>query len=124
MAEDIRIDGELPFTYEKGTYFRVIHADGVIGGISSGTGLVHMSVFSERSPIPKKVVHQVSHGLLGPEIIDKREVREGIFREVEADLVMSMEVAIALRGWLDDKIKELQSVREMIASTAGSEGNQ
>jgi len=42
MAKDLRYDGELPFLFEKGNYFRVIHTDGVIGGISSGTGLLHM----------------------------------------------------------------------------------
>jgi hypothetical protein len=122
MAQDPRYDGNMAFIYEKGAYFRVIHADGVIGGISPGTGLVNMSVFSERSPIPKKVVHSVSHGVVGPEIMEKREIREGLFREVEADLVMSVEVAIALRGWLDDRIKEIQTVRETIASSAASEG--
>jgi len=54
--------------------------------------------------------------------MDKREIREGIFREVEADLVVSLEVAIKLRDWLDEQINEMHKFREMIASTAASGG--
>lgn len=66
--------------------------------------MIHMAVFSERTPLPQKVIHTVNEGILGPEI--KREGKEGVFREIEVDLVMSASVAIALRDWLDQKITE------------------
>jgi hypothetical protein len=81
-----------------------------------------MSIFNERAPVPKKIVHAISGGVvggpltLGPEIIEKREVRDGVFREVEADLVFSMDTAVALRAWLDEKIQESQRLQQMLAA--------
>lgn len=82
-----------------------------------------MSVFSERAPVPKRMVHKVIGrvpgvivgGTLGPEITEKREIRQGVFREVEADLVFSVETAIAMRDWLDQRIQESQRLQQIIA---------
>lgn len=109
-------DGELEFHFEKASFFRVIHVDGAFGGVSPGNRLIHMSVYSERQPIPKKIVQKINHGVLGEEIPEKRIARSGIFRELEADLVMSLETATAIRVWLDQKINELQQIHEQIAS--------
>lgn len=106
--------GELEFDYEKSNYFRVIHVDGAFGGVSPGSRAIHMAVYSERQPIPKKTVQTVQQGVLGPEILEKRIVRSGIFREIEADLVLSLDAAIALRTWLDSKVIELQKVNEQL----------
>src|SRR5262245_36343231 len=109
MAKPTVVSGkELQFHFEKGSYFRVIHVDGAFGGISPGSQLLHMAVFNERQPLPKSITHQMDHGKLGPEIMDKREGRSGIFREVEADLVMNVDTAIAIRAWLDEKIVQIQ----------------
>jgi hypothetical protein len=107
-------DGEIEFHFEKSNFFRVIHVDGAFGGISPSTQMIHMSIFSERQPIPKKVGQKIQHGVLGAEILEKRESRTGIFRELEADLVISPKVAIALRGWLDERINEAQLAREIM----------
>jgi hypothetical protein len=53
---------------------------------------------------------------LGPEIMEKREVRQGVFREVEADLIFSVDTAIALRAWLDGKIQECQRLQEIFTA--------
>jgi len=53
--------------------------------------------------------------MLGAEILEKRESRSGIFRELEADLVISLEVAVAMRVWLDQRINEAQQAREILA---------
>lgn len=114
MNSDAQLaEGEVSFVYEKGTYFRVVHTDGVVGGIAPGTELIHMSVFNERHPIPRKSVYTVVGGRIGPELVDKREVRQEVFREVEVDLVFSLQTAIALRGWLDDRISEATILREL-----------
>lgn len=99
-------NGELQFHFEKSKVFRVIHVDGAAGGISPGNRNIHMAVFSERAPLPRSVVHNVSAGVLGPEIEGRRTGKQGIFREVEADLVMSLEVAVAMRDWLTERINE------------------
>lgn len=105
-SEADRPPTEIEFNFEKGNFFRVIHVDGAFGGISP-TGLLHMAVYNERSPVPKKIVQKVDEsGKLGSEIPERRNVRSGVFRELEADLVFTIETAVALRDWLDDKIKQ------------------
>lgn len=113
MTSDLA-EGEIEFDLEKSSYFRVIHVDGVVGAVSPGNGFIHMSVFSERAPVPRKMVHAISGGVLGREYIEKRVVRPGApfaFREVEADLVFNMETATELRDWLDEKINEIQKLQ-------------
>lgn len=104
------LDGELEFTYEKSAFFRVIHVDGAVGGVSAGNKTIHMAVYSERQPIPKRMVHLVKQGVLGKEISEKRESRKGIFREVESDLVMSVATATAIRNWLNERIAEVEAI--------------
>lgn len=93
----IKMTGELEFHFEKANSFRVIHVDGAYGGISPANRMIHMAVFSERTPLPKLVVQMVQDGILGAEILEKRVSKPGVFREVEADLVMSLDIAISLR---------------------------
>lgn len=110
----VMLENELQFHFEKSSYFRVIHVDGAFGGLSPGPRMIHMAVFSERQPLPKSVTHKIDHGVLGPEIADKRQGRSGIFREIEADLVMSVDTAISMRAWLDEKIIEVQQATELV----------
>ena len=100
---------EIAFDFIKSNYFRVIHVDGAFGGLAPN-GAIHMSVFSQRHPIPKKVVHELDGAKLGPELLNKREVRKAIVREVEADLVLNIGEAILLRDWLDSRIQEHQRI--------------
>ncbi|SRR6266404_1977183 len=120
MADDPRAQGEIEFNYEKSQLFRVVHVDGVVGGFSPSSNLLHVSVFSERTPIPKKMVFAVSRGVLGEEKIERREVRTGVFREVEADLVMSIETVVVLRNWLTSKIEEYENIRSKLQSVDSS----
>jgi len=113
---------ELEFDFEKSNLFRVIHVDGFFGGVAPATQLLHLAVFNERQPIPKKVFHQVVNGILQPEIMEKREVRQGLFREVEADLVLNLEAAAALRTWLDEKIIEMQNTRAQLLAMTQQRG--
>jgi hypothetical protein len=113
---NVRFSGEMKFHFEKANFFRVIHVDGAFGGLSpTATGL-QMSLYSERAPIPKEVVHQINNGVMGPEILDRRIVRDGVFREVEATLNMSLDVAISMRDWLSGRIDELRAISEQIKS--------
>jgi hypothetical protein len=107
---------ELEFEFEKSAHFRVIHVDGAFGGVSPGTRLINMAVYNERSPIPKSVTHSVHKGGLGPEIREKRTGRTAIFREVEANLIMNLDIAIAVRAWLDEKIGQLQKAEELLVA--------
>jgi hypothetical protein len=103
---------ELPtvvFHFVKSNFFRVVHADGVHGGLTPHS-LIEMNFFSERHPIPKSVVHPLEKsGSLGEEIREKRVTRDGPVREVDVGVMMNLTSAISFRDWLDDKIKRLQA---------------
>ena len=111
-------NGEVDFHFEKAAAFRVVHVDGAFGGLSPSGRHIHMTVFSERQPIPRKVVHQIAAGVLGPEIVERRETRTGVFRELEADLVLTKEAALAIREWLEQRIAELTQAEEAMVGMA------
>lgn len=94
----------IEFDYIKSNHYRVIHADGAVGG-STPTGYIQMDVWSQRRPIPDKVVHALEDGYLGEEV--SRESRAGIIREVEAGILLDVRAAIAMRDWIDRQIEEL-----------------
>ena len=102
------------FFYLKSPSFRVVHVDGAIGGITP-RGLIHMSVYSERAAIPQSIEHELSDegNLSGPINV---EGKPGIVRDVDADLIMSKHTAIEMRGWLDERIADLERL-EGSAST-------
>ena len=98
---------QVAFDYIKGSYFRVAHADGVIGGVTPG-GNIHMAFYSERGPIPQKEVRALlPDGTLGDVISDKMVVRPAIIREMDIDIVMTHAVAKNILQWLVRAISEL-----------------
>src|SRR5262245_44693315 len=116
MAEDRPPTGPvLRFDYLKSTQFRVIHADGVVGG-PTPKGALLLSFWNERAPIPQQVTYRVEPSpsgkgvKLGDEILDLRVARESIVREVEVGIYMDYDTAEALNDWLT---KHLKKLREM-----------
>ena len=96
------------FHYLKSTHFRTIHADGAIGNITPGRH-VHMAIYNERPAIPREMVHEIKpDGNLGDIIQEGTVVREGIVREMEVDVLMSVEVARSIKIWLEDQIKKIE----------------
>jgi hypothetical protein len=97
--------GTVAFDYIKSYQFRVVHADGVWGGVTN-QGNVQIAFFSERQAIPRRIVHRVEEdSTLGPEIEEERVTRGGFVREVEVDVVMNLGTAVALRDWLSEKLR-------------------
>jgi hypothetical protein len=79
--------------YLKSQHFRVVHADGAIGG-PTPSGQVHLAVFSERPAIPRRVVaHVTEGGALGDPIAEETVVRDGMVREIDVDVMMSLSAA-------------------------------
>ena len=104
MADE-ELRKEIRFDYIKSNLFRIVHADGIFGGLTH-RGLVWAAFWSERGAIPTQVVHEVKEdGRLGPELMDKRTVRQATIREAEVGIMMNVAVARSLRDWLDEKIK-------------------
>jgi hypothetical protein len=100
------------FEYIKSNFFRVVHVDGIHGGVSSDLD-IHMAVFTERPPIPKEVVHFVSaDGRLEEEDRPARKSRHGFIREVDADIVFDINTARAVIGWLQEKVDEADKIKQ------------
>ncbi len=78
--------------YLKSQHFRVIHVDGGIGG-PTPSGHIHFAVFSERPAIPRRLVADVSGGAIGDPIPEETVVRDGMIREMDIDMVMTISAA-------------------------------
>lgn len=102
---------KVKFDYIKSQYFRVIHADGAIGSVTPA-GLIHFALYNERFAIPRQVTHLLEpDGTLGERLHEETEARDAVVREMDVDIVVSVEVAESLRNWLEDKIKEAKELQ-------------
>jgi hypothetical protein len=100
------------FHYVKSNFFRVIHVDGAIGGLT-GQGFIHCALYSERPAIPQVVEHEVLEDRFGAVLAS--EGKAGFVREIDVDLILSPQTATALRDWLTqqlDKMHEFQKMAE------------
>ena len=99
---------EARFHYIKGNLFRTIHSNGVWMDITP-LKEVALAFYNERNPIPQETFYALdSTGQLGAENRAKRVSKEGYVREVEAQVVMSLELATALHAWLTKTLPMLQ----------------
>jgi hypothetical protein len=106
MSENSAASG-VKFHYIKGNFFRVIHADGAVGGITPGRG-VFLSLFSERGAIPKMIELAINaDGSLGGEI--DREGKEGLVREVEVGVMLDLKAAKDIAQWLLKQVEILEA---------------
>ncbi len=101
---------EIAFDYIKSQFFRVIHSDGVIGG-PTPQGFLHFTFYSERPPLPRRVVHHVSAGgQLGDPIAEKTVVRDALVREMDVDVIMRLEVVEHFHQWLGQRLEEMKKL--------------
>jgi hypothetical protein len=113
---------QLEFDYIKSNFFRVVYVDGVFGGISP-RGMMAFAFYNERAPIPRKTAVTMVDGIpqFGPGPTSAERVidtRTGIVREVETEVVMSIESAEALHRWLGEKIELWRDMSRRISGGA------
>lgn len=100
------------FDHIKSAQFRVIHVDGAVGG-ATPQGLMHIALYSERSPIPRRVVNEITEaGQVGAIVPEMMIVRDALVREVEVDAIMTLPVAENLHKWLGERIADLKKIIE------------
>lgn len=100
---------EVKFDFIKSQYFRVIHADGAIGGVTPA-GLIHFAFYNERLAIPRQITHLIKpDGELGERVFEETVARDAIVREMDVDVVLSVDVAENLHKWLEEKIEEAKT---------------
>ncbi len=110
---------KLKVNYIKSNSFRVIHVDGVLGGLTP-TGDIFISVYSQRGPIPLVTVQEIlESGELGPEITSERVSKQGLVREIEAGLAVDLQVAEQIRDWLSSRIDDLKKLQSPIQQPQG-----
>ncbi len=119
MARRKRLpSNKVDFHFIKSNNFRVIHADGAWGG-QTPSGSIAMIFYSERSPMPKRVVHELRpDGKLGPEI--SRDSRKGFVREAEVQIILSPSVAKSLIPWLERHMPDAKKEKELSEDNGGS----
>jgi hypothetical protein len=115
----------IKFHYIKSNFFRTVRCDGVVGGLNSQGDLI-VNVYSERSPIPRSVVHELSPDMsLGPEM--GRKVRDGVVREVEISFSMNLQMAKSMRDWIDKCVIEAEEIKkkyDIMRSTSKGDSQQ
>lgn len=106
---------QITFDYIKSAFFRVIHVDGVHGGLSPNLN-IHMGLFSERRPIPKQTTYNLNdNGTLGQEDASARKEREtDMVRELDIEAIIDIATAQAIVGWLQNKIQEAEEIQKKI----------
>jgi hypothetical protein len=78
---------------QKANFFRVIHADGVWCSMNTHKQ-IHMTFYNERYPIPTKIFLGLNEqGFPIREELEKRETKKDWFREMEVDVVLTLEAA-------------------------------
>jgi hypothetical protein len=109
-SEKLRIE------YINSHSYRMVRADGAFCGTSPRLELF-ISFYNERFPIPRVLVYQATDsGTPGEEILEDRESKEGIIREVEVGITMDLPTAKSFAAWLTQKVGELEKTRERVLS--------
>lgn len=107
------------FYYIKSGQFRVLHVDGILGGITP-KGLIHIATYRERPAIPQTSDHAITpQGDLSPPVA--QEGKAGIVREMDADLILSRQTAVEIRDWLTQRIEELEKLEHLRAQGGSSD---
>jgi len=108
-AGDERQDAKVVFEYARDPMFRSTHADGFIGGLTPN-GQIHIAFFSERPVLPRRHVFKLNpDGSLGAEVPSEKAATESITRDMQVDVLLSVQAAEGLKNWLDQYIKALKA---------------
>lgn len=105
--------GCLDIHYLKSPHVRTIHVDGAIGGLTPAARCISMSIFSERWPVPTQITNRLNtDGSVAEEIKDRRVTRRGVIREIEANLILDINTARAMKSWLEEKLGEFERLEK------------
>lgn len=90
-------------------YYKAYHVDGAYGGITP-QGILSLSFFAERFPIPKSTEFKVNQesGRIVSKIADSPDSKTGVIREYEAGIYMSLDTAKEIIKLLQTKIDQIE----------------
>jgi hypothetical protein len=87
--------------------YREIHVDGAFGGITP-RGLINLSFYAERTPIPKSSEFKITDKRIGELIKNSSDSKTGILREFEFGIYTDINVAKSLIKLLTEKINDFE----------------
>jgi len=103
----MRKNSEFRYDFIKSPDCREIIVDGVYG-TAGPRGRINVILFTERNHIPASVTHSIeADGSAGPEILAKRELKDGLVRVVETVLLLDLAAAKEMHSFLAAHISEL-----------------
>jgi hypothetical protein len=108
MADETKPD-RIGIHYQRSRHYRTIHADGAQFGVTPRAA-IQFTLFTDQRPMPEFVLHQLNpDGNLG-EVIEEAK-KEGVIREVEANIVMDVATATSFVEKLQDILKQIKSLQ-------------
>lgn len=112
-APDDTAPTQFEFHFIKSNFFRVVHVDGGIGGLT-GRGYCHIALYNERAAIPKLMVRDIMEkGELSPERTQEvlGDPNFGVVREVEVDLMLGEQAVRDLHEWFGRRVKDFDDLK-------------
>lgn len=95
--------------FVKTSDYRTTHASGVFGGIFTAEGMLNMTFFTDRPPLPKTLTMEIDEET---KAVIKHEVskdsKEGMIREVSMSVNMDITVARQVSEWLIGQIRSFE----------------
>ena len=93
-------DDEIAFDYLKAPDFRMVWADGAVGG-ELPSGMIHFVLYGERPSIPRRQVYKIDEtGKLGNRVNEKTISRSSMVRELICDVVIEPTAAIEMAEFI------------------------
>lgn len=106
------------FLFEKSPFYRTIHADGAWGRLDP-TASIHMTLFNEKPQMVQAgVIQNTPDGRWALDETKSQFAHDApLVREVEADVVMNVAAAVAVRDMLNNFIntalQHMQNAQEL-----------
>ncbi len=91
---------EFRWKFVKTPSYRTFHVDGFWGSYSS-SGAFSIDLYNQKHEVPKEQVYEIQDENVIP--IDAIQPDYGI-REIEACIVLDLNLAVVLRDWLTERI--------------------
>lgn len=89
--------------------YRQVHVDGAFGGITP-RGLINLSFYAERTPIPKSSEFAIENNYFGTLLSNSDDSKNGVLREFEFGIYTDISVAKALIKLLSEKIEDFEKL--------------
>lgn len=108
----VKAKRKIVFKYIFRDDYNPVYANGAHGGVSS-RGEIVINFFNERPAMPYEVEHDVlvDNTLSGGVVTKPKNFDGTLVRFVENGITINLETAKAIRKWLDEKITQLEGIK-------------